>query len=158
VICSCLRTTNASALFWHHKTQPRNAGTDDLVIDLPAGAILHKVRLRGFPIITTQNIFQLQPSLSQKNVLIMLDKLWGPDGDSLKQGCTNPGSQVVQATGFCTVEPNTNLWVLSMWELLHFTLLALEFLRWLLDFWKSSVKLVFKHRIPWRIISLFWQT
>jgi hypothetical protein len=61
-LATCLRIVSASALLWHHKTQPRNAATDDLVIDLPAGAILHKVRLRGFPVTTTQNIFQLQLS------------------------------------------------------------------------------------------------
>jgi len=62
-LATCLRiAVSASALPWHHKTQPRNAATDDLVIDLPAGAILHKVRLRGFPITTIQNIFQLQLS------------------------------------------------------------------------------------------------
>jgi len=54
---------SAIALLCYHKTQPRNAATDDLVIDLPAGAILHKVRLRGFPVTTTQNIFQSQLSL-----------------------------------------------------------------------------------------------
>lgn len=62
-LVTCLRIASASALLYYHKTQPRNAATDDLVIDLPAGAILHKVRLRGFPVTTTQNIFQLQLSL-----------------------------------------------------------------------------------------------
>jgi hypothetical protein len=62
-MATCLRIASASALLCYHKTQPRNAATDDLVIDLPAGAILHKVRLRGFPGTTTQTIFQLHLSL-----------------------------------------------------------------------------------------------
>jgi hypothetical protein len=50
------------------------------------------------------------------------------------QGCTNPGRRVARATKFCMVA--TNICGSSVWNLLHFTLLASRILRWLLNFWK----------------------
>lgn len=59
--------------------------------------------------------------------------------DSLEQGCTKPDSQVVMATKFCMVMPNTC--GCSAWNLLHISLLVPTNLRWLLDFWKICAPL-----------------
>ena len=52
---------------------------------------------------------------------------------------TNPGYQVARATEFCSVAP----YVLWSWSLLRVTLLALEVLRWPLDFWNIFVPLAY---------------
>jgi len=51
----------------------------------------------------------------------------------MKQGCTNPGRQVVVVTEFCTVTPNV---CASSMELLLATFLAAKILRWLIPFGK----------------------
>jgi hypothetical protein len=52
----------------------------------------------------------------------------------LKQGCINPGRQVVVATEFGTVA--RNVFGSSVGNLLYVTFLVPRILRWFLDFWK----------------------
>jgi hypothetical protein len=53
----------------------------------------------------------------------------------LEQRCKNSGRQMVtMATKFCTVA--LMIYVSSVWNLVHVTILAPRFYRWLSDFWK----------------------
>jgi hypothetical protein len=69
------------------------------------------------------------------------DQLQGSDlwEQYLWQGCKNPGCQVTQATGFCTVA----LCGSSLRTLLHVMLLVPRILRWLLDFRKMCALVSF---------------
>jgi hypothetical protein len=60
--------------------------------------------------------------------------------NGLTQGCTRVGCQVTWVTEFLTVVPNIG--GLSVWNLLHVTVLAPRILRWLLDFWQICAPLV----------------
>jgi hypothetical protein len=70
--------------------------------------------------------------------------IWSKQGNALwlcsaatwlQQGCTNPGRQMVaMATKFCTVA--LTIYVSSVRNLVHVTILAPRFYRWLSDFWK----------------------
>ena len=55
---------------------------------------------------------------------------------SLKQKCTNPGSQFVTENKSCTVAPN--ICGSSIWNFLHFTDLGPIILRWIHDFGKIN--------------------
>jgi hypothetical protein len=57
------------------------------------------------------------------------------------QRCTNPGNQIARATTFPSVA--RNICGSSGWKLLQVTLLGPGILRWLLDFSKICVPLVY---------------
>jgi hypothetical protein len=64
---------------------------------------------------------------------------------SLHQECTNPGCQITVTTHLCTVAPN--ICGFLVWSLLQVTVQTPIILRWLLDFWKIKVPVIYTANI-----------